>query len=253
MLTRLLNILHKYPVSSIGLLFAFGMILIFGNMVYLSDKINKKLTLKYVETYVDSLQTVQSMYSSEVVARLKALGINPTLDYRDHDGAIPYPATFSIELAKAMTNPETGIINRLYSDYPFAFRNDGGPKDEFESLALTTLRFAEDKTKPFIRFENVNGRMSMRFGKALVMKQSCVDCHNSHSDSTKKDWMIGDVRGVREVIFPMSATRQIAYTEWGVTLGVMLAITIFGLGILFFGHQCIESLHYHAFKNEHRL
>jgi class 3 adenylate cyclase len=239
--TKLLNILHKYPVFSIGLLFSVGMVLIFGNMVYLSNKINQKLAIKYVETYVNSLETVQSMYSSEIISRLKPLGVTVTHDYRDHNGAIPIPATFSIELAKAMTNPETGIINRLYSDYPFTFRKDGGPKDEFESLALTTLRFAKDKTKPFVRFEKVNGRMSMRYGKALLMQQSCVDCHNSHPNSTKKDWKIGDVRGIREVIFPLGATRQITFTAWGVTLGIMLFITIFGLGILFLAINALRA------------
>ena len=241
MLSKLLNILHKYPVSSISLLFTVGMVMIFGNMVYLSHKINQKLGIKYVETYINSLETFQSMYSSEVIARLKPLGINFTHDYRDHDGAIPIPATFSIELAKAMTNPETGIITRLYSDYPFSFRKDGGPKDEFESLALTTLRFANDKTKPFVRFENVNGHMSMRYAKALLMKQSCVDCHNSHPDSTKKDWKVGDVRGVREVIFPLSSTRQISYAVWGVTAGIMLTITISGLGILFLAINALRA------------
>jgi class 3 adenylate cyclase len=233
LLTRLLTILHKYPISSVGLLFTIGMVMIFGNMVYLSNKINQELAIKYMGNYIDTLSTVQSMYSSQVIERLNYLGITPRQDYRNHEGAIPFPATFAIELAKAMTNPETGIINRLYSDYPFATRKDGGPKDEYETLALTTLRFAADKTKPFIRFENVNNRMSMRYGKAVVMKQSCVDCHNTHPDSTKKDWKVGDVRGVREVIVPMSATRQIAYTEWTVYVGVMLFIFIFGLGILF--------------------
>jgi class 3 adenylate cyclase len=233
LLTKLLTILHKYPVLSISLLFVVGMALIFGNMVYLTNKINQELAIKYMGTYVDTLDTVQSMYSSNVVARLNYLGITPRLDYQNHEGAIPFPATFSIELSKAMTNPETGIINRLYSDYPFASRKDGGPKDEYESLAWASLRYAQDRTKPFIRLEKVNNRMSMRYGKSLVMKQSCVDCHNTHPDSTKKDWKVGDVRGVREVIVPVEATRQIAYAEWGVTVGVMLFITIAGLGILF--------------------
>jgi class 3 adenylate cyclase len=228
-----LTVLHKYPVLSISLLFIIGMALIFGNMIYLTNKINQELAIKYVGTYVDTLDTVQSMYSTNVVARLNYLGITPRLDYQNHEGAIPFPATFSIELSKAMTNPETGIINRLYSDYPFASRKDGGPKDEYESLAWTTLRFAQDRSKPFIRFEKVSNRESMRYGKSLVMKQSCVDCHNTHPDSTKKDWKVGDVRGVREVIVPMEATRQIAYAEWGATVGVMLFITIAGLGILF--------------------
>jgi Tfp pilus assembly protein PilZ len=56
MFTKLLNILHRYPVSSIGLMFAVGMVLIFGNTVYLSHKINQKLAMKYVETKVAWIQ-----------------------------------------------------------------------------------------------------------------------------------------------------------------------------------------------------
>ncbi len=233
MFTRLLNLLHRYPIASTGTLFALGMILIFGNMLYLTDRVNRKLSLKYVETYVSSLERVHSMYSSEVVARLKDVGITPIDDYTKTEGAIPFPATFSIELANAMTNPELGISNRLYSDFPFKTRKDGGPRDEYESQALATLRFAEDPTKPFVRFEDYQGRPSMRYSKALIMEQSCVDCHNSHPASTKRDWKIGDVRGVREVIFPVGATKQAAFGEWGTSLGVMLGITIIGLGILF--------------------
>ncbi len=217
------------------------MAFIFGNVVHLSNKINQKLTIKYVETYIETLEIVQSKYSSDVVSRLKPLGISPTHDYRNHDGAIPFPATFSIELAEAMTNSETDIINRLYSDYPFTLRKGGGPKDEFESLALTTFRFAEDSSKPFVRFEKVDGRKSMRYAKAMVMKQSCVNCHNTHPHSTKKDWKVNDVRGVREVIYPLDATRKIALTEWGVTVGSMSAITVLILGILFLAINALKS------------
>ena len=35
------------------------------------------------------------------------------------------------------------------------------------------------------------------------MRASCVECHNSHLDSPKTDWKIGDVRGVLEVSLPL--------------------------------------------------
>ena len=35
------------------------------------------------------------------------------------------------------------------------------------------------------------------------MKEACVNCHNSHPDSTKKDWKVGEVRGVLEIIRPL--------------------------------------------------
>ena len=232
MLSKVLQALHQHPIKSIGALFVIGMMLIMGTMVSLSNKMNQDMAVLYAATYVRSLDAFQSMYSSKIVARVKSHGIKIAHNYLEQDGAIPYPATFSIELAAAINDPESGIRTRLYSDYPFSFRKDGGPKDQYESLALTHLRFAQDNDTPFVRFEEVDGRWSLRYAKALVMKQSCVDCHNTHLESPKKNWKLGDVRGVREVIFPLDVANQMAHGGWAATLAVMVALTITGLGII---------------------
>ena len=31
------------------------------------------------------------------------------------------------------------------------------------------------------------------------MAQACVSCHNTHPESLKRDWKVGDVRGLQEV------------------------------------------------------
>jgi adenylate cyclase len=33
----------------------------------------------------------------------------------------------------------------------------------------------------------------------VTMGKACVDCHNSHPESPKRDWKVGDVRGIQEV------------------------------------------------------
>ena len=48
---------------------------------------------------------------------------------------------------------------RLYSDYPFPWRQDGGPHDDFEREALRQLRQRPDE--PFYRFEEWRGRPSL--------------------------------------------------------------------------------------------
>jgi diguanylate cyclase (GGDEF)-like protein/PAS domain S-box-containing protein len=35
------------------------------------------------------------------------------------------------------------------------------------------------------------------------MRAECIDCHNTHPDSPKTDWKIGDVRGVLEISLPL--------------------------------------------------
>jgi len=117
----------------------------------------------------------------------------------------------------------TAMFVRLYSDYPFRYRNDGGPQDEFEQHALDQLRKKPDK--PFYSFEPYQGRKSLRYAAARVMEASCVACHNSHKDSTRKDWKVGDVRGVLEIVRPLDQDILRAQTSLRDTFVYMLALS----------------------------
>src|SRR5438046_10334703 len=41
------------------------------------------------------------------------------------------------------------------------------------------------------------------YAQARVMERSCVQCHSAHDQSPRKDWKVGDVRGVLEIIRPL--------------------------------------------------
>jgi adenylate cyclase len=45
------------------------------------------------------------------------------------------------------------------------------------------------------------------------MQATCIDCHNTHPDSTRHDWKVGDMRGVLEIIRPLD--RDVARTRAG--------------------------------------
>ena len=77
------------------------------------------------------------------------------------------------------------------------------PRDEFEKNALA--RLSADPDRPVYSFEDFKGRPSLRYATAKRMKRTCVDCHNGHDDSTKRDWKEGDVPGVLEIIRPLDA------------------------------------------------
>jgi adenylate cyclase len=70
-------------------------------------------------------------------------------------------------------------------------------RDDFEKTALNYLR--KHPTESFVRLENFQGRPSLRYAEADIMKPSCVACHNTALDSPKRDWKVGDVRGVVEI------------------------------------------------------
>jgi len=53
--------------------------------------------------------------------------------------------------------------------------------------------------KHFYRIETENNSSIWRYAQAVKMETSCVACHNTDKDSPKKDWNVGDVRGVLEI------------------------------------------------------
>src|SRR5207249_11034429 len=52
-------------------------------------------------------------------------------------------------------------------------------------------------------FTEVSGRRVVRYAQARVMERSCVECHSTHDQSPRKEWQVGDVRGVLEIIRPL--------------------------------------------------
>jgi adenylate cyclase len=148
------------------------------------------------------VDTYGTYYSASVVDRLREAKVVVTHDYKARPGAVPLTPTFAIEAAQLVTEKSTnGGAIRLYSDYPFRSRQDGGPVDAFEKEAIQQLRKLPDQ--PFVRKEDWRGRPALRYATAQRMSAGCVNCHNTHADSPKRDWKVGDVRGVLEIILPL--------------------------------------------------
>ena len=65
-------------------------------------------------------------------------------DYENIPGAIPIPATLSLELGKVIGEQQNNIAYRFVSDYPFANRAPH-QLDAFERDALAALRDDPDQ------------------------------------------------------------------------------------------------------------
>jgi serine/threonine protein kinase len=178
----------------------------------LSEQLVKSTALESAAQQSEMLDIVNALYTSQVVERVQSHGIVVTHDYAEKPGAIPLPATFTIESGQQIgERSKTGMLFRLYSDFPFRSRKDGGPRDDFERLALADLR--QSPLRPVYRFEAFQGRASLRYATARQMQADCIRCHNTDPNSTKRDWKVGDVGGVLEIIRPLD--RDIARTRAG--------------------------------------
>src|SRR5262249_25414652 len=182
----------------------------------------------------DMLLEVNNSYA-DVVRRARAGHLTVTHDYASKPDAIPIPATFTIELGQQISDrSDTGVQIRLYSDYPFRSRRNGGPKDSFERDALERLRAKPEE--PGYEVGEDKGRPVRGYATARLMQDTCVACHNQHPDSPKTDWKVGDLRGVVEIIHPLDKhaerTRQGlrgAFTLIGVVCASLLGLSALAL------------------------
>jgi eukaryotic-like serine/threonine-protein kinase len=199
-----------------------------GYLSWLSEQFVRSTALESAAQQAEMLDVVNDRYSSQVVDRLEPG--RATHDYITRPGKVPLPATFTIDLGRVLSEcGKSGMQVRLYSNYPFKSRKNGGPQDDFGQEALRHL--GRNPTEPVFRFEDIEGRPYLRYATARVMKASCVHCHNNHPDSTYHAWKEGDVRGVLEIIRPLD--RDIARTREGLrgTFILMGAISASLLGL----------------------
>lgn len=226
-----LRMLQRHPILILGLLLFTGMAMILWHLNRFSTSIKESVSLQSAEQYAATLSEFRLFYANEIIPRLKTYNVDVTPEYLLKSNAIPIPATMSIDLSKRISARGGGYLIRVYSDFPFPWRaEEGGPRDDFEREALKQLR-ANAKV-PYARFEVYDGRTSLRYTSPMLMERSCVTCHNTHPASPKKDWKVGDVRGVQEITMPLD--RQISEIKTGLTesFSIMMIITVFGLGIL---------------------
>ncbi|HEY7309847.1 MAG TPA: protein kinase [Gemmataceae bacterium] len=201
----------------------------------LSEHLVREAALESAAQQSEMLYEVNNFYSADVVDRVNKAGVAATHDYRERPGAIPLPATLTIELGKHISEKSvSGMQVRLYSDKPFRTRKDGGPKDDFEREALERLQ--QNPDAPVYRFGDFQGRPSLRYATARRMQATCVSCHNQHEDSVYKHWKEGDVPGILEIIRPLD--RDVDRTRAGLRgtflrvaaiSGSLLALTVFVL------------------------
>jgi class 3 adenylate cyclase len=144
------------------------------------------------------ITSIRDYYAANVVDHvLSAPGsVQVTHNYRDIPGAIPIPATLSLELGRTISEQQKNISYRFVSDYPFQNRAPHA-LDDFEQSALSKLRKDPDQLLTDVSNSILSDRV--RLIAPITMGQACVSCHNTHPDSPKRDWKVGDVGGIQEV------------------------------------------------------
>jgi len=176
---------------------------------------------------VNQYKTLRAYYNKNVIKKVLGSEIKPAIEHEGIANKIPLPATMIHDLSKQLADSE--IKMNLYSGYPFPNRKQR-KLDAFESEAWK--RLSVNPEQPYSVVEDTPQGSVARVAVAdKLVAQSCVDCHNSHPDSPKIDWALGDVRGILEIQVNLgqqiAAGNQLAWKVVGIIAFSLVLLVLF--------------------------
>ena len=179
----------------------------------------------------EQFKTIRAYYTENIIKKVTASGaLKPSINHKGEADSVPLPATMIHDLSELLAEQDTRLS--LFSAYPFPNRADR-QLDGFQQEAWDFLQRNPDQY--FSRQETLNGHEVYRVAVAdRMVAEACVNCHNSHPDTPKSDWKIGDIRGVLEVVTSIDGQIASGSSLSGkiiagvVLVGLMLAVvTVF--------------------------
>ena len=231
------KILSIFKDPYIGPIFVISVILLVI-MIFIIPKYsyeNQKIIMeKKAVDIVNNLKKIRAYYTEHIIKELKNHPeININFDHKIKDGTIPLPATLLHDFTELLAEEDMEI--KLYSEYPFENRKDRVLND-FQKESLSYL--INNPTKIYSKIVKTPTEEKLAVAiPDIFFDQTCVNCHNTRIDSPKKDWKLGDVRGVIKVSVPVKHELYLSSNQV-LTLFLILVTLILILGI----HYTIMSM-----------
>jgi hypothetical protein len=152
-----------------------------GPIVLAADT-SQERAVKYILGTVKAFRTV---YSKAIVEHVQKGGVRPSENWREDDQAIMLNVQFVKAAGVEIPDFELGLIG-LTPIY-----KSNLPKTQAEADALKRM-IANPELK-VLTFADGSQFKGLAADHAIV--QACVDCHNSHPSSPRKNFKQGDLMG----------------------------------------------------------
>lgn len=156
-----------------------------------------QLVADYIHAVIEADRT---LYTTHVVDRMQETGTVIASEGWKKRNALPLPAQMLLLAGLKVGESGLGLQYRLASLFPIYERN--GPTTDFEREGLQAVE--KDPSKPFT---GVITRGDKRYFKAIyadkAVSKACINCHNTHILSAKRDRNVGDVMGGIIISFPL--------------------------------------------------
>ena len=139
---------------------------------------------------------VRALYTKEIVGAGKEAGLKFSEDWREVSvDSGPLPALFLREASKSLEKNAVPLSLFLGSDFPIAASN------AFKGVQSEKFTQIKQSLKPAYFYAADIDRYTAMYPDYAISK-ACVDCHNEHPDSPKKDWQLQEIMGATTWLYP---------------------------------------------------
>ncbi|WP_298474048.1 DUF3365 domain-containing protein [uncultured Maribacter sp.] len=138
----------------------------------------------------------RTLYTKAIVGKGKAQGMKFDEDWRKDDvEAGPLPALFLRGVATSIKKGPVPLGLYLGSDFPVNAAN------KFEGKQADLFKKIKKDQEPQFFYDEDQELHTAMFAD-LASAAACVTCHNKHPQTTKDDWVLGDVMGATTWQYP---------------------------------------------------
>jgi len=169
----------------------------FGEKKLAAPGIPPEQVALYAHSIIEADRTV---YTTHVVNRMQDKGIVTADEHWEQQNALPLPAQFLQRAGRLVAEKGSGIRYRLISLWPIYRRN--GPATNFERQGLETV--SKNPGTPYMG-RVISGKK--QYFQAIfadkAVTNACINCHNSHPLSPKRDFKLNSVLGGIVITIPL--------------------------------------------------
>ncbi len=160
-----------------------------------TPRIASEVVADYIHSILDSNRAV---YAETIVDRLQKKKIVFASENWWEDNTLLLPAQFLLDSSDLIAHQNIALDFKLISLWPINPQN--GSANEFERNGLQYV--AQHQMRPYFKKTTLSGK---KFFEAIypdfAVTSACVECHNQHPKSPKKDFKTGDVMGGISLFF----------------------------------------------------
>lgn len=143
---------------------------------------------------------VRALYTQEIVGEGEKAGLQFSEDWQEASvEAGPLPALFLREASRSLEKNARPLSLFLGSDFPIASSN------AFKGIQIEKFNRIKQTLRPEYFYADDIRRYTAMYPDYAV-SAACVDCHNEHPNSPKKDWRLQDMMGATTWLYPDEMT-----------------------------------------------